>query len=381
MKTIQNTIPISLYIHTPWCIKKCPYCDFNSHALKGNLPETTYIEALISDFHEQVPLLQGRNIQSIFIGGGTPSLLTPESYDNLFHALRKMATISDDAEITMEANPGTVEQQRFLGYRQLGINRISIGIQSFQDNQLKKLGRIHNAAEALKAIDTAKAAGFSNFNIDLMFGLPQQSVEDGLYDLHTAIACHPSHLSWYQLTLEPNTYFDKFPPTLPDDDAIWSLQTEGQKLLTEHAYQQYEVSAYAQENRQCHHNLNYWEFGDYLGIGAGAHGKITDFHKQKIMRRWNVKNPRDYLNAEKEFMANQTIVCAEELPLEFMMNALRLRKSTSFDLFTHRTGLSADILQPAIKSASEENLLEVHNNAIQLTENGHRYLNNLLNLF
>ena len=381
MKTVQNTIPISLYIHTPWCIKKCPYCDFNSHALKGALPETSYIEALITDFREQLPLLQGRTIQSIFIGGGTPSLLTPESYDKLFQALRKMATISKDAEITMEANPGTVEQQRFLGYRQLGINRISIGIQSLQDDKLKTLGRIHNATEALKAIETAKAAGFSNFNIDLMFGLPQQSVEDGLYDLRTAIDCHPSHLSWYQLTLEPNTYFDKFPPTLPDDDAIGSLQTEGQKLLAEHAYQQYEVSAYSQENKQCRHNLNYWEFGDYLGIGAGAHGKITDFNNQQVMRRWNVKNPKDYLNTEKGFMENQTIVSAKELPLEFMMNALRLQKSVSLDLFIHRTGLNTDILQPAIKSASEANLLEVRDAAIHLSESGHRYLNDVLNYF
>ncbi len=374
-------IPISLYIHTPWCLHKCPYCDFNSHELRNTLPEEQYIIALINDFRSQLSLLQGRSISSIFIGGGTPSLFSPKAYTTLFNELNKMATIAKDAEITLEANPGTVEQARFTGYRQLGINRLSIGVQSFQDNKLKSLERIHNAADAINAIKTAKVSGFSNINIDLMFGLPQQSIDDGLSDLQTAINCQPTHISWYQLTIEPNTYFHKYPPTLPDDDKLWELQQHGQALLAEHQFNQYEVSAYSQPNKKCQHNLNYWEFGDYLGIGAGAHGKITQEKTFQITRRWNVKNPKAYLTPEKSFLAGEKILAPEEYALEFMMNALRLQKPIPLSLFYERTGLDLESIKKPIEQASQANLLRIDQDHIYLSPNGHRYLNELLAFF
>jgi len=381
MKMQNHSVPISLYIHTPWCLQKCPYCDFNSHALKNSLPEEEYITALIEDFRSQLASLQGRPIHSVFIGGGTPSLLSPKAYSTLFNALNKMATITQDVEITLEANPGTVEQERFIGYRELGINRLSIGVQSFQDEKLKLLGRIHDAKEALNAITTAKNAGFENFNIDLMFGLQQQSINDGLFDLRTAIDCRPTHISWYQLTIEPNTYFYKYPPALPEDDTIWELQNQGQKLLAENQFAQYEVSAYCRANKQCRHNLNYWEFGDYIGIGAGAHGKITDFDNQKITRRWNMKSPKDYLNPNNAFLAGEKIIEPLEIPLDFMMNALRLQKPIPLSLFSERTGLDIRSLEKPINQASNANLLHVKEKQLQLTANGHRYLNDLLALF
>jgi putative oxygen-independent coproporphyrinogen III oxidase len=377
----NSNIPISLYIHTPWCIHKCPYCDFNSHAVKGTLPESRYIDALIEDFESQQANLAGRSIKTIFIGGGTPSLFSANSYKKLLNTLRSLAPIDSDAEITLEANPGTVEQARFQGYHQAGINRLSIGIQSFDDHQLKTLQRIHTAAEAIKSVNIAKKSGFDNFNLDLMFGLPNQSTNEGLKDLETAITLNPSHLSWYQLTIEPNTFFHYQPPLLPDDDDIWMLQQQGQALLSANGYQQYEISAYSQPQKQCRHNLNYWLFGDYIGIGAGAHGKLTDVNTQTIQRRWNHKNPRDYLNPSQPFLAGQKHVDKKERALEFMMNALRLYQPMPLSLFEENTFLSRSEIERPLDQAIREKYLNIDQDTLILTQKGHNYLNSLLNLF
>lgn len=378
---IQHPIPVSLYIHMPWCVKKCPYCDFNSHSLRGELPEDSYAAALLEDFKQKLPWLQGRSIHSIFIGGGTPSLFTAEAYRSIFETIQCYVDISN-IEITMEANPGTVEQTKFIGYREVGINRISLGIQSFNDQHLKTLGRIHNAEEAIKAVETAKKAGFDNFNLDLMFGLPNQSIESALLDLQTAIHLQPTHLSWYQLTLEPNTYFYKRPPILPEDDHIWEMQQQGQAYLKTNGFVQYEISAYSKNHFQCQHNLNYWEFGDYIGLGAGAHGKITDMTTQIVRRHWNVKQPKEYLaTTRKSFIDNQIEIPKNELPLEFAMNAFRLHKPIPTKLLTERANLSlADIKNPIAK-AIEKNLLKIENENFIVTELGKRFLNNLLELF
>nr|MCH9769438.1 radical SAM family heme chaperone HemW [Gammaproteobacteria bacterium] len=289
-------IPLSLYIHIPWCVKKCPYCDFNSHPQRSeNLPEADYCQALLVDLQAQQSYIQDRPIQSIFIGGGTPSLFSAEAYHKLFTGIHRYAQLDPACEITLEANPGTFEQQRFKNYFQLGINRLSIGIQSFNNAMLKKLGRIHNADEATRAVEIAKQAGFKNINIDLMHGLPEQSTTQALQDLQQGLDLKTSHLSWYQLTLEPNTYFYQHRPALPQDELIDKMQTQGQALLHQHGFNQYEVSAFAHDKQYCLHNLNYWQYGDYLGIGAGAHGKITDLSTKKITRVWSVKHPKVYL--------------------------------------------------------------------------------------
>lgn len=377
----MSHIPISLYIHTPWCLHKCPYCDFNSHAIKTALPEETYITALLEDFKEQLPLLQGRTLQTIFIGGGTPSLFSPKSYARLLEELNHLTPLISTTEITIEANPGTLEQGRFQGYRAIGINRLSMGVQSFQNEKLKSLQRIHNADEAKRAIQSAKESGFDNFNIDLMFGLPEQSIQDGLYDLQTAIDLKPSHISWYQLTLEPNTFFYHKPPPLPSDEKIWALQLQGQKLLKNHGYKHYEVSAYSLPHTQCQHNRNYWLYGDYIGIGAGAHGKITDFDSQQIIRRWNHKNPKDYLNPDKSVLSGQQIIHPEERSLEFMINALRLQETIPLSLFEERTALSATTIATSLNTAQKQGLLTWDLKKIKLTQRGHHYLNELLALF
>jgi oxygen-independent coproporphyrinogen-3 oxidase len=276
--------PLSLYIHVPWCVRKCPYCDFNSHELRTELPEHQYIDALLQDLQQDLPRVWGRTVQTVFIGGGTPSLLSAEAIDRLLSGLRTCITLDPAAEVTLEANPGTVEAQRFSEYRSAGINRLSIGIQSFSNDLLQSLGRIHNRREAIRAAELAHGAGLDNFNLDLMFALPGQSQQQAAKDVHDAIALEPAHISYYQLTLEPNTWFHKHPPVLPDDDAAWQIQRQGQELLTEHGYLQYEVSAYARQDQRCRHNLNYWQFGDYLGIGAGAHGKISSTAPMGIAR-------------------------------------------------------------------------------------------------
>ncbi len=376
--------PLSLYIHVPWCVRKCPYCDFNSHKADETLPEQEYIESLLADLERDMAWVQGRDIQSIFIGGGTPSLLSVKAFDDLFIGLKKQLNFVKDIEITLEANPGTFEAEKFKGYRQLGINRLSIGIQSFQDHQLKHLGRIHNGNEAKKAVQLAKEAGFNNFNLDLMHGLPDQSLQDALNDIQQAIDLGPTHISWYQLTIEPNTEFYKYPPKLPQDETLWSIQEAGQALLAEHGFNQYEISAYAQPGKRARHNINYWQFGDYLGIGAGAHGKITvidnDPAKSTIIRTSKTRLPKDYLNNKKIQSVSTEEIALEDRDLEFFMNALRLYQGTPFEIFEQRTGLSIEHCKVKIQSAISAGLLE-KGDEIKTTEKGQLFLNELLEKF
>src|SRR5579862_565032 len=291
--------PLSLYVHLPWCVRKCPYCDFNSHEVKDHLPEELYKNALLQELDSHLPLIQNRPLISIFFGGGTPSLFSAKTIEQILNGVAERVLFSKSIEITMEANPGTIDQARFQDFRHAGINRLSLGIQSLQNDKLKILGRIHDRENAIRAIHIAKQAGFTNFNLDLMYGLPQQSIADALHDIQDALSFEPTHFSWYQLTIEPNTLFHHQPPTLPADDMIWDMQNAGQTLLKNAGFRQYEVSAYAQANKECLHNRNYWEFGDYLGIGAGAHSKITDTKNGNIIRFSQVKHPKDYLDASK----------------------------------------------------------------------------------
>lgn len=372
-------IPLSLYIHFPWCVKKCPYCDFNSHTLKTDLPETEYIQALLANLDLHANLVQERHLKSIFMGGGTPSLFSAASIEQLLEGVQKRCAFSKDIEITLEANPGTVEQTRFKHYFETGINRISLGIQSFQDKHLTKLGRIHDSSAALEAIDAVKEAGFDNFNLDLMFGLPSQTLEEGLADLEVAIAAQPSHLSWYELTLEPNTYFWHHPPSLPTEDHIIELQALGQARLQEKSYSQYEVSAYSQ-NKPCQHNLNYWQFGDYLAIGAGAHGKHT-FEDAQIMRYNHFRHPKDYLNLTKGFIEERNTVPRDQLTFEFMLNALRLKKGVPISLFEQRTGLGISDIEYILTKGIEKGWLKIDGSQLSTTETGYLFLNQVIQLF
>jgi len=374
--------PLSLYIHVPWCVRKCPYCDFNSHEAGPGLPEQDYVTALLRDMEQDLGHAQGRSVTTVFIGGGTPSLFSAGAYERLFAGLRQQLRFADDVEITLEANPGTVEQGKFSAYRALGINRLSIGVQSFDPAKLKALGRIHGQAEAVRAAEAAREAGFSTFNLDLMHGLPQQTLAEALSDLQTAISLQPTHLSWYQLTLEPNTVFYRQPPVLPDDETLWAIQEAGQRLLADHGYGQYEVSAYARPGHRCRHNLNYWQFGDYLAIGAGAHAKITQANGD-ILRYWKTRLPKDYLRGLEtgRFTAEEQIVPADELAFEFMLNALRLREGVPAGLFTERTGLDlADIAQP-LQRLQKQGLMEQGAGFLRCTELGYRHLNRVLTGF
>lgn len=375
-----QTIPLSLYIHLPWCVKKCPYCDFNSHALRQELPEHEYIDALLKDLAADLPLINQRPITSIFIGGGTPSLFSGAAIQRLLDGIRQQCQLMDTVEITLEANPGTVEQENFYGYRAAGVNRLSLGVQSFDSNHLKKLGRIHGGDEAIQAVQAAKAAGFTNFNIDLMHGLPDQTVAQALADLEQAMLLEPTHLSWYQLTLEPNTLFYVQRPVLPDDERLWDIQTAGQALLAQRHYQQYEVSAYAQQGKQCQHNLNYWQFGDYLGIGAGAHSKIT-LPDANIIRSIKTKHPKDYLNPTTAFISEQHVVSDTQKSFEYMLNALRLYMPISIAHFIERTGLSLQHIEPALTQAQQKGLLQFTAEKIQLTEQGHLFVDEITQLF
>jgi oxygen-independent coproporphyrinogen-3 oxidase len=381
MRTFNTTIPLSLYIHLPWCVRKCPYCDFNSHTAPSSLPEEAYIDALIQDFEAQLPLVWGRRLISIFFGGGTPSLFSGKSIERLLLAINSRCRFQSDIEITLEANPGTLDEGRFKDFRLAGVNRLSLGIQSLQDDKLKALGRIHGRDHALRAVEVAKRVGFDNFNMDLMHGLPNQTIADALADLTDAIACQPPHLSWYQLTLEPNTLFHYQPPTLPPEDTLAEIQDRGKALLAQHGYQQYEVSAYSQPDRECVHNRNYWEFGDYIGIGAGAHSKITDVENRQISRHWQVKNPKDYLDPDKPFTAETRIISADEAVFEFMMNALRLNHGVPMTLFTERTGLPLSTLEPMLTAARQKGFLMGHVDRLQATALGQRFLNDVVSLF
>lgn len=375
--------PLALYIHIPWCVRKCPYCDFNSHEAHGSIPEMDYIRALIADLEQDLPRVAGRTVQSIFIGGGTPSLLAAEAVDRLLSEIRKRLPLAEDAEITLEANPGMVEVRKFEEFRAAGINRLSIGVQSFDDDSLQRLGRIHNRREAVAAAEAARAAGFGNFNLDLMYGLPGQSITQAMADIRTTVDLEPSHISHYQLTIEPNTLFHRYAPALPDEDLSWEMQQLCQKALKERGYMQYEVSAYARSGRMCRHNLNYWQFGDYLGIGAGAHGKITDPAIGAITRLWKLRQPSDYLR--NAHLPNRIGGVSELRPpdavLEFMMNALRLVDGFPERLFTERTGLPVTAMAVPLQTALEKGLVERYDESVRPTELGQRFLNELLGLF
>lgn len=374
-------LPLSLYIHLPWCVQKCPYCDFNSHTLRTHLPEQIYLQSLLADLDQDLVHVQNRQIISIFFGGGTPSLFSAEAITFLLNEISQRLTLSDDCEITLEANPGTVEQDRFHGFYAAGVNRISLGVQSFDDHKLKALGRIHNGGSAQKAIQTAINAGFKQINVDLMYGLPHQSTDEALVDIQIAASFKPTHLSWYQLTLEPNTPFYHKPPPLPDDEALWQIQEQGQQLLSQLGFLPYEVSAYSQKGTQCRHNRNYWEFGDYLGIGAGAHSKITNLSHQTVTRFWKVKHPKAYLDTSASFIAETNPVSPQALPFEFMLNALRLYEPVSKQLFMQRTGLSLDTISQPIEQAVEKGLLKMSRDHFEVTPMGRRFLNDLVGLF
>lgn len=374
--------PLSLYIHIPWCVRKCPYCDFNSHALNDELPEYDYVTALLADCRHDEMHVQGRQLKSIFIGGGTPSLFSAESLDRLLTGIREQISFDQSTEITLEANPGTLEQGKFREFRDVGINRLSIGVQSFSNDMLSRLGRIHDRQAAIKAAEAAHAAGFDNFNLDLMFALPDQSLKDAMKDLQYAVALEPAHISWYQLTIEPNTLFHHQPPKLPTDDQAWEIQSRGQTYLAEHDYGQYEISAYSR-NQPCTHNLNYWQFGDYLGIGAGAHGKITQPSVDLIERSQRSRNPGHYLAqaSTPAVISQRRQLQPSDRVLEFMMNAMRLSAGVKIDLFEDYTGLTRSALEPALSEAVEQRLMHTGSQELRATTHGQQYLNELLELF
>lgn len=372
-------IPLSLYVHIPWCVRKCPYCDFNSHRQPDRLPEPAYVQALLDDLCLDRAAAHGRQIGSVFFGGGTPSLFSAASIGRFLDQAARLIPFSAAVEITLEANPGTAEAQRFAGYRAAGVNRLSLGVQSLDDAKLAALGRIHGRDQAIAAVTMARAAGFDNINLDLMYALPEQTLKQARADLSALLELAPEHLSWYQLTLEPNTLFHQRPPPLPDDDLIGDMMDMGLELLAAQGYRQYEISAHARPGRQCRHNLNYWEFGDYLGIGAGAHAKLTgdDGHIRRITRQ---RHPARYLDADRPVSSIRELA-ATELPIEFMLNVLRLNGGVPAALFSERTGLSPALIATQLQQARQQGLLDADPAILRPSELGRRYLNNLLMLF
>ena len=380
----EASVPLSLYVHVPWCVQKCPYCDFNSHGLRDRLPEDDYVAALIADLEAALPLVWGRRVVSVFFGGGTPSLLSGQAVDTLLAAIRARLPLIYGAEVTLEANPGTAESGKFAAFRAAGVTRLSLGIQSFNPGHLKALGRIHDAQEACTAIELA-ARHFDNFNLDLMYGLPQQTLPQALADLEQALTFAPPHLSCYQLTLEPNTAFAAAPPPLPDPDLCADMQEAIEARLAAAGYAHYETSAFAQPDRQCRHNRNYWTFGDYLGIGAGAHSKLTipTPEGRKIVRQMRWKQPRQYLAqvASGKPIQDEFAVSTDELPFEFMMNALRLNQGFETTLFAERTGLPLTVVETRLQQAENDGLIERSPERIAPTRQGQRFLNRLLERF
>ncbi len=381
--------PLALYVHIPWCVQKCPYCDFNSHALKPGEPaldQAAYVAALLADLDQDLGWLDARGarrdrrLRSIFIGGGTPSLFDGPRIDALLQGVRARLPWTDDIEVTIEANPGAAEAHRFAAYRAAGVNRLSLGVQSFAADKLRALGRIHGPEEAVAAVSMARAAGFEHLNLDLMFGLPGQTPGGALADLERAIGLGPSHLSWYQLTIEANTAFARHPPPVPDEDSVWEIQQAGMARLSSAGYRQYEVSAYAQAGQESRHNRNYWEFGDYLGIGAGAHGKVS-LVDGSVLRRWKPRHPRDYLCSagRPEGVAGQQALGKRDLSFEFMLNALRLVDGVDPELFPARTGLDLEVVRMPLERARRRGLLEAE--GLRPTELGRRFLNDLVNMF
>ena len=376
---MSTDIPLSLYVHIPWCVKKCPYCDFNSHEKNSTFDEKGYVDALKRDLDPEFSTCGSRPLQSIFFGGGTPSLFSAGAIRTVIDHARTLFGF-DDIEITMEANPGTFEQEKFTAFREAGVNRLSIGIQSFDDTQLKRLGRIHDRDQALSAIEMAKHAGFENMNLDLMFGLPQQSVQQAIDDVRIACESEAPHISHYQLTIEPNTYFHKHTPVLPESDQLWDIQTQCQSVLAEHGYDQYEISAYSKPDRRCLHNVNYWQFGDYIGIGAGAHGKLSsDQHGFEVRRRWKHRQPQQYIEQSLagDVISGEQKIEKKDLIFEFLLNALRLREGASLKIFQQRTGLPLEELKQAVKNIDPA-LLSLDNGRISTTEKGFLFLNEIL---
>jgi putative oxygen-independent coproporphyrinogen III oxidase len=377
---------LALYVHMPWCVRKCPYCDFNSHQLKSAQPDGSYIDALIRDFDIEAPRIEGRRIDTVFFGGGTPSLFPPEEFARLLRELRRRIEFAEDVEITMEANPGTIERGRFQGYAEAGINRVSLGAQTFDAHALRRLGRIHSADDTHRAVEELRAAKLDNFNLDLMYALPEQTLELALEDVRIACALGPAHISYYQLTLEPGTVFHSRPPPLPDEEEAWQIQTAGQKMLADAGFLQYEVSAYARAGARCRHNLNYWLFGDYVGIGAGAHGKISLKLPERILRTIKPKQPRDYQerigaslpdSSAPPAIGESAYIAAADLPFEFMLNALRLNEGFGLEEYCLRTGLELAAIEQTIRRAEERGLLTPRPGGWQPTELGRRFLNDL----
>ena len=379
----MNVPPLGLYIHLPWCVRKCPYCDFNSHKAEGSFDEEAYVKALLLDLDQELTGVEGRAIETVFFGGGTPSLFSGKAIDAILSGVRSRLNLLKEAEITLEANPGTLEQEKFEAFRSSGVNRLSIGVQSFQPEQLKRLGRIHGQSEALEAFRVAKSIGFESINLDLMFGLPEQTLEEALMDVQTALRLLPSHISYYQLTLEPNTLFYKYPPRLPGDENTWMIQEAAQDLLGEAGYSQYEVSAYARPEKKCRHNQSIWEFGDYLGIGAGAHGKISHPQEAIFTRTAKIRHPEHYMKASQEgkSLGSRVMIDPKDLPFEYLMNALRLRLGFQESLFEERTGLSIHVLEPLLSQSIEEGLLIKDQGRIHCSKTGFHFLDTILQRF
>jgi putative oxygen-independent coproporphyrinogen III oxidase len=380
---VNAVIPLSLYIHFPWCVQKCPYCDFNSHAVRQGLDDQAYVDALLADLDMQLPQIWGRPVRSIFFGGGTPSLMSGSAMLRLMSELRARLNLGPEVEITLEANPGAIDSGHFHDYAAAGINRLSLGIQSMDNGRLQALGRIHNVDDALSAIATARSAGLENINLDLMFGLPGQSPDAAMAELEQVLATGPTHLSYYQLTIEPNTLFQRHPPMLPHEDVIDEIHEAGIGLLARHGFRRYEISAYAHEGNQCRHNLNYWLYGDYLGIGAGAHSKLSSAETGTIRRFVKQKHPEHYLQAagRSESVMQDELVGREDRGFEFMMNALRLTEGFKKDTFIERTGLPWSNIADIVDNAAKDGLLTVQDHTIQPTETGLRFLNDLLTRF
>ncbi len=377
---MRQTPPLALYVHMPWCVRKCPYCDFNSHQLKAGRPDAAYIDALLCDFEAELALFTGRRIDTVFFGGGTPSLFAPQDFERLLRAVGRRAELAADAEITLEANPGTIERGRFAGYRDAGINRVSLGAQTFAPRALALLGRIHTPEDTLRAVEELNAAGLGNFNLDLMYALPAQTLEEAEYDVTVACALNPAHISHYQLTLEPGTAFHARPPALPDEETAWQMQVACQRRLADAGYAQYEISAYARAGARCRHNLNYWSFGDYVGIGAGAHGKISLELPARIQRSAKPKQPREYLARLKGAavaIGERQFINEPELPFEFMLNALRLNEGFRDAEFESRTGLNIGRIAAPLAQAKRQGLIETNAAGWRPTELGRRFLNDL----
>ena len=373
--------PLSLYVHIPWCVRKCPYCDFNSHEAKSTVPENDYVTALCNDFDHEMERSEARPLQSIFIGGGTPSLFSATAYERLLNHIQKRSLLAADIEITLEANPGTAEAIKFRDFRATGINRLSLGIQSFSDPQLRKLGRIHDGNQARMSIEIARQSGFENINLDLMHGLPDQEAKAAIEDLEMALDFQPEHLSWYQLTIEPNTVFHRRPPSLPREAVLSEIQDVGERILQDNSLQRYEVSAYALADRQSMHNLNYWQFGDYLGIGAGAHGKHTQLSRAAVVRTRKLKQPDHYLRNEINRDAEICDISRKELPLEFLLNALRLKRGFTTAVFESRTGLPFSTIEKQVEYLISSRLLQREADRISTTDKGFLFLNNVLKEF